>query len=495
MGENWRVELDEYAALDAVALRAYLVQGDVAAPELANAARRALAQVNPELNALTMPTFDPELDADPDGALTGIPILIKDSAPFARGVPFSLGSRSISGAVAPADHPLMRAFRAAGLVTVGQTTAPEWSLSFATESLRYGVTRNPWAPARGVGGSSGGAAALVAAGAVPLAHASDGAGSIRIPASCCGVVGLKPSRGRTGASTPALRLPGSPGAPTVGVSLGVDFAVTRTVRDTALLLDLVTVPGFNAAMVAGMATGTPGAGASPAAARSRPLHVAVTTTAWSGVAVDPEVAAATTAVAEMLEWIGHRVTERSPALSSEDIRDAATLGFLAAGQQILAAPVQPRRDLLEIVSRRVLDATLALGRSDAEAAVAAQTRITRMVNEFFASVDILVTPTLAQLPPPHGTLDYNRPRDRGGAPLQQVRSWIDEMFELGPFTAAFNIAGNPAVSLPLGHSVHGVPIGVQLVAGYGRDELLLAVAADLEQAMPWRSRQPPIFAG
>ncbi|WP_106209681.1 amidase [Glaciihabitans tibetensis] len=471
------MELDEYASLDATALRECLVQGDVAAPELADTARRALARVNDALNALTIPPLDPALDANPNGRLGSVPFLLKDSAPFARGLPFSLGSRSISGAAAAADHPLMRKFRDCGLAAVGQTTAPEWSLSFATESLRYGVTRNPWALERSVGGSSGGAAALVAAGAVPLAHASDGAGSIRIPASCCGVVGMKPSRGRTTPSNPALRLPGSSGPPTAGAALGVDFAVTRTVRDTALLLELVTEPGFP----------------TPAPAGTSPLRVAVTTASWSGAAINSEVAAAVTAAAEMLEWIGHRVTASSPTLDADDIRDGAALGFLAAGQQILAAPVQPRRDLLETVSRSVLDATLALSRPQAEASLAAQARVTRAVQGFFAHTDILVTPTLAQLPPPHGTLDYNRPRDRGGPPLQQVQSWIDEMFEFGPFTAAFNIAGNPAISLPLGHSVHGVPIGVQLVAAWGRDELLLDVAADLERAMPWKNRLPPIF--
>jgi amidase len=462
-----------------------LLQGDVVPSELIDAARRALAQVNPELNALTAPPFDPPLDADPTGPLAGIPMLIKDSAPFARGIPFSLGSRSLSGAIASADHPLMAKFRSVGLVAVGQTTAPEWSLSFSTESLRYGATRNPWALHRGVGGSSGGAAALVAAGAVPIAHASDGAGSIRIPAACCGVVGLKPTRGRTLPRSAAIRLPGTsvadgtPGAGAgAGASLAVEFAVTRTVRDTALLLDLLTEPDFR-----GPSTPT------------GPLRVSLSTSAWSGVAIDPEVIAATRAVGEMLEWIGHRVSPGSPVCAADDITDGAMLGFLAAGQQILAAAVRPQPRLLETVSRSLISATLTLDKVEAKRAVDAQVRLTRAVNAFFHHTDILITPTLALLPPVHGTLDYNTPRERSTTPMQQVRLWMDEMFEFGPFTALFNITGNPAVSLPLGQSVHGVPIGVQLVAGQGQDDLLLAVAAELEQAMPWRDRQPPIFAG
>jgi amidase len=482
-----------------VALRELLVQGDVAPHELRDTARRALEKVNPDLGALTAEPFDPALDADPAGALAGVPLVIKDSAPFARGVPFTLGSRSIVGARAAEDHPFMRKIRRAGLVTIGQSTTPEWSFNFATESLRYGVTRNPWNVRRGAGGSSGGAAALVASGAVALAHGSDGAGSIRIPASCCGVVGLKPSRGRTTSSPAALSIPTPSGTHCAGESLAVDFALTRTVRDSARLLELMTEPAF------GTRTDSQRHGpasylyrhtdAGPALTSDRPLRVALSTSAWSGVAVNPEVAAAVIATGEMLEWIGHRVTPGGPTLVADDVTSAVTLGFLSAGQKILAAPVQPRRDLLETVSRSVLDATRALTGDETRRAVSAQMRLTRGVDAWFDTADLLVTPTLAQLPPDHGTLNYDAPRDRSGSPLDQVRAWANELFEVGPFTALFNVTGHPAISLPLGHSALGLPIGVQLVAGYGQDELLLAIAADLERAMPWHRRVPPIFAG
>ncbi len=193
------------------------------AAEVEQVARLALERADADLNALTRPLFDPSLAHEPDGPLGGIPFVIKDSGPFAQGVPFTLGSRSINGAYAVVDHDLMARFRAAGLAALGQSTAPEFGLSFATESVRYGPTRNPWDLERGVGGSSGGAAALVAAGAVPLAHANDAGGSIRVPASSCGLVGLKPSLGRT---------PCGPLSGEAAFGQLVEFAVTRTVRDT-----------------------------------------------------------------------------------------------------------------------------------------------------------------------------------------------------------------------------------------------------------------------
>lgn len=210
-----------------------MLRGELTADEVVECARAAVESVNPDLNALTSPLLDEPQEYDADGCLAGVPLLIKDSSPFARGMPFCLGSRAIRGAVATQDHQLMTGFRSAGLATLGQTTAPELSLSFATESRRYGVTRNPWALDRGVGGSSGGAAALVAAGAVPLAHGNDGAGSLRIPAASCGVIGLKPSRGRT-PRTAALSAPAQEPA--------VEFAVTKSVRDTAHLLEPLPCP-------------------------------------------------------------------------------------------------------------------------------------------------------------------------------------------------------------------------------------------------------------
>ena len=183
------MELHEYTSYDAIGLRDLLRAREVAAPEIEAVAREALSAADAELNALALPLFSPALDHTADGPLAGVPFLIKDSGPMADGVPFFVGSRSVRRAVAAQDSDVMKRFRAAGLVTLGLTTVPELAISFATESVKHGPTRNPWDPERGVGGSSGGAAALVAAGAVPVAHGNDGAGSIRVPASCCGLVG------------------------------------------------------------------------------------------------------------------------------------------------------------------------------------------------------------------------------------------------------------------------------------------------------------------
>ena len=473
LGEATAVELDEYASLDAVGLLALIRSGEVTVAEVETVAREAVERVNTDLNALTLPLFEPALEHAPDGPLAGVPFVVKDSGPFARGVPFALGSRSIQGAVALQDHDLMTRFRAAGLVTLGQTTAPELGLSFATEPVRYGPTRNPWALDRGVGGSSGGAAALVAAGAVPLAHGNDGGGSLRIPASCCGLVGLKPSRGRT---------PCGPYVGEAGFGLVVEFGLTRTVRDVAALLDAVAGPNPGDKY-----TAPPPARpyAQEVGADPGRLRIALTTAAWSGTAVDPQVAAVTVTAGKLLEWLGHNVCEARPEIDPEAVVEAAMLGAFGTGAAALMAPRQPDRSQLEAVSRRVLAETGAATALDVMTAVDAQHRVTRPVGLFFGRYDLLVTPTLAQLPAPHGTLDYDNPE-------HTVRSWLRRLFEYGPFTAPFNISGHPAVSLPLGQSREGLPIGVQLVAGFGREDVLLRVAAQLEEAAPWRERRPPL---
>jgi len=388
----------------------------------------------------------------------------------------------------------MTRFRRAGLVALGQSTAPEFGLSFATESVRHGATRNPWAPERGVGGSSGGSAALVAAGAVPVAHGNDGGGSLRVPASCCGVVGLKPSRGRT---------PCGPLVGEVGFGLVVEFALSRTVRDTAHLLDAVCSPPSGAPPVgdkyalppptrpyaeevrAGAAGGAAGV-AAVGGERGR-LRVALTTAAWSGVPVDPQVAEVAVNTGKVLELLGHTVVEASPAIDPDAVVEAAMLAAVATGAAVLRAPRRPDPALLEVVSRRVLAETESFTALDVMAALDAQHRVTRPIGLFLGRYDLLLTPTIGQLPAPHGTLDYDNPD-------HTVRSWLRRIFEYGPFTSPFNISGNPAISLPLGHSREGLPIGVQLVAATGREDLLLRVAAQLEQAVPWRDRRPPEYS-
>lgn len=472
------VELREYARYDAVGLRDLIQADQVTAAEIEAVARQALDVADAEVNGLAMPVFRTALDHAADGPFSGVPFLIKDSGPVARGVPFFLGSRSLeAGVVAPHDSDLMTRFRTAGLVTLGLTTMPELGISFSTESVKHGPTRNPWNLERGVGGSSGGAAALVAAGAVPVAHANDSAGSIRIPASCCGLVGLKPSRGRT------------PCGPDLGESvfgLSYDFAVTRTVRDTAHLLDAIQGPGVGDKYTAPLPAGRY---ADLSQVELAPLRVAVTTQAWSGAAVDPEVASVAVRAGLLLQELGHSVVEAKPALDWDAVIQSmvpAEIAFLAGAFRGAPRPPDPAK--LEAVSRQLFEEAKELSVFDLLGAFDAQNRVSRSVGTFFTTYDLLITPTLGQLPAPHGTLQYNDPD-------HTVTSWIRSVFDYGPFTAVFNISGQPAISLPLGYSASGLPIGVQFVARYGQEDLLLRIAGQLERAMPWKDRVPPSFVG
>ncbi|MEZ0076476.1 amidase [Planotetraspora sp. GP83] len=470
------MQLHEYARYDAVGLRDLIRAGEVTAGEVESVARQALSAANAEVNGLALPVFSPALDHSDDGPFTGVPFLIKDHGPVAEGVPFFLGSRSLPGIVPPRDSDLMARFRAAGLATLGLTTVPEMVISFSTESVKHGPTRNPWDLERGVGGSSGGAAALVAAGAVPVAHAGDGAGSIRIPASCCGLVGLKPSRGRVPCG-PDL------GEPMLGMAY--EFALTRTVRDAAHLLDAVQGPG-----VGDKYTAPPPGGryANDVGADPGSLRVAVTTKAWSGAVVDGEVAAAAVQVGRVLEETGHTVTEASPVLDWDAVMQSMVAEAVAIASPLLMAPRQPDPARLEAVSRRLLQVAREYSALDMMAAFGAQNRVTRSVGAFFTEYDLLITPTLGRLPAPHGTLRYDDPG-------HTLTSWLQSIFEYGPFAMVFNISGQPAISLPLGHSDSGLPIGVQIVARYGREDVLFRIAAQLEQAMPWKDRTPGFFLG
>ncbi|MFI6290835.1 amidase [Nonomuraea sp. NPDC050790] len=447
------MEFHEYLEYDAVGLSALIRAGHVTAHEVETVARQALALANESLNALAAPLFPTALRHAAGAPFTGVPFLIKDAGPMAEGIGFHLGSRALGpGVPAGRDSDLMRRFRAAGLATLGLTTMPELGIAFTTEPVRTGPTRNPWNLAHSAGGSSGGAAALVAAGAVPAAHASDGAGSIRVPASCCGLVGLMPTRGRVGCE------------PMFGLSH--DFVLTRTVRDAAHLLDALsgTVPGARFA---------PPAPARPYRSELRAdpvrLRVAVTTEAARGT--DPEVAAATDRAARTLEEQGHHVERDRPPADPEEIVTALVAPQIAFLTGVFAhAPRPPDPALLEAVSRRVFEEGAVLRALDLVAAFEAQERLCRMAGAFFGRYDLLLTPTLARPPVPLGVLRYDDPS-------YSVAGWVRELLEYGPFTALYNITGQPAISLPLGRDSAGLPIGVQAVAPYGREDLLIQVAS------------------
>ncbi len=485
------MNLNEYASHDAVGLAQRVAAGDVTPAELAALARRAIAAVDPEIRAVVehWPAEQADLlgaaaAAATGGALAGAPFLIKDLAVSMRGRRLELGSRLAAGLVADADSWLMSRFRQAGLLTIGRSTTPEMAFSTATESLAQGATRNPWHTGSSAGGSSGGAASAVAAGAVPLAHATDAAGSIRVPAACTGLFGLKPTRGRS-SNGPALD--------EVFAGFGVQLGVSRSVRDSAALLDAIQ----------GEASGEPYRTAAPArsflsevAREPEPLAIGVMVDGWHGERSDPAIAAATWNTVRLLESLGHRVIEMRPALGMS--WDA----FVELNATIWCATLVGWIDGLAAATGRPIDdttlepATLACYRhgqaaraAEFAAALAARNTVTRAVGDWFGQVDVLLTPSLPRMPPAIG--EYG-----AGAASMNGRDWTRHVFAQAPFTPPFNVAGVPAMSVPLEtHPATGMPIGMQFAAAFAREDRLLRLAGQLERARPWAGRRPPVWAG
>jgi len=479
------MHLEDYARLDGLGLAALIRSRQISGAEALACALAATERVNPRINAV-IETFDDALVAGQGaaggadaGPFAGVPFLIKDILVHMAGARSESGSRLCAGAVAEADTALMTHYRRSGLVSFGRTRAPEFGFNVTTEPRFHGAVRNPWDLARMAGGSSGGSAAAVAAGIVPMAHANDGGGSIRIPAACCGLVGLKPTRGRISL------------APDMGEALngfGIEHAVTRTVRDSAALLDACQ----------GAVAGDPYEIAPPVrpyldevAAGPGRLRIAFATQPWSTAPVDPEVADAVRQTAAVLEGLGHHVGEGSPAFDWE-VFMAATTNIWAIWQAawVLGADAGRGiwRDTVERSVCAVVDRGRALSALEFAGSISDMNRIARDVAPFFEGDVILMTPTVALLPQPLGTYDA----DAAG---HTARSWADHIFGFAPFTPLFNATGQPAISLPLAQSRSGLPIGIQLVAPFGREDLLFRLAGQLEQAMPWAGRRPAVFAG
>ena len=479
--------MDELATLDATGQADLVRRGHVTPVDLVDAAITRIESLQPRLNALTTERFDraraeaasPTL---PDGPFRGVPFLLKDLSCTLVGEPAHDGMRALKEADANAagtSH-LARRYQAAGLVILGRTNTPELGIMPTTEPAAYGPTRNPWDPERTSGGSSGGSAAAVASGMVPAAHASDGGGSIRIPASCCGLVGLKTSRGRVsvGPSSGELARP-----------LSVQFAVTRSVRDAAALLDVA----------AGAEPGDPIVPAAPPTPYSsllehtpRPLRVGLMTTLpGDGRAVDAECVAAAENAALLLEAAGHAVDVAHPeALDDPDratpfiaVWNAMAASNLARtgrvlGRELTQADVEPLTWILAEHGRQVDGVAL----MDSLFAMQAYSR--RLEQWWDEGWDLLLTPTLGELPPELGVLSTP----------DQPLAGFSRGATFTPYTPAFNVSGQPAISLPLHQSSAGLPVGVHLVAAAGREDLLLQVAAQLEAAAPWSDRRPALHA-
>lgn len=471
------MDLHEYVEHDATALSERLARGEVSAAELEACAREAIERLNPALNAITEVFDEPDADPGATGPLRGVPFLIKDIALHAAGRKYEMGSRLAQGLVTPHDSHLMERFRAAGLVTLGRTNLPEFGWNITTEPVLRGPTHNPWALDRMPGGSSGGSAAAVAAGIVPLAHANDGAGSIRIPAACCGLVGLKPTRGRI------------PPGPDVGdpiFGFGCEFAVSRSVRDSALLLDAVH----------GAGPGDPYVIAPPAGpyreAIARPprrLRIACTAVPWSGVPVDAEVRAALTATAKLCADLGHAVEEASPPLDDAMWYEAGPRRLYPASVAYWVEEVArlmgrtPGPDNLEACVVRTWEYGRQLSAADILQGLSLTNTICRTVAPFFQQYDLLLTPTNARVPQPLGTYNAN---DAG----LDFESFNRHFFSFSPFTSLFNMTGQPALTLPLARTATDLPIGMQFAGRWGDEATLLAIAAQLEQAAPWPQIAP-----
>ena len=468
----------EYTEYDGLGLAELVRSKEVSPDEVLEAAIGRIEALNPTLNAVVTRVYDEARAAARDGAdglFAGVPFLLKDLGGAQAGVPMSAGSRFFAHAPAPVDAETVRRYKRAGLRILGRTNTPEFGLNASTEPVLFGPTRNPWDTTRSAGGSSGGSAAAVAARMVPLAHASDGGGSIRIPASCCGLFGLKTTRARLSY------------APYAGEGLAgcsVEHVVSRSVRDSAAALDAT----------AGPAVGDPYFAPPPSrpfleevgAAPGR-LRIALATEAFGGSPVDRDCIAAAEAAAALCEELGHYVERAAPAYDVDGLDETYNRVFAinaAANIRLRASALGLTLDPagFERVTWRMIEIA---DRSNAADYVQMLNRlhaISRRIQAFFQTYDVLLTPTLAEPPVPLGVLDMMS---------EDTAAYTARLWRYTPFTYPFNVTGQPAMSVPLAWNDAGLPIGVQFVGRYGDEAGLFRLAGQLEQARPWADRLPP----
>jgi Asp-tRNA(Asn)/Glu-tRNA(Gln) amidotransferase A subunit family amidase len=478
---------DEYQACDALELAARVAGGEITPEELLETALARLEACNPHLNAVVIPMVEQAratLSAGlPKGPFRGVPFLLKDLYQLYAGVRTTNGCRLCEDFVPDIDSELVRRYKDAGLVIFGKTHSPEFGITTTSESRLFGQTRNPWNPEHSTGGSSGGSAAAVAAGIVPAAHASDGGGSIRIPAACCGVFGMKPTRARV------------PLGPEVGEGwsgMSVVHAVTRSVRDSAALLDASQ----------GAAPGDPYWAPPPARpflreveevqqaeqAQTGRLRIALQTESFNGSAVHPDCAAAARDAASLCEELGHVVEERPLQVDVEVVGEASRV-IIGAN---LRASVEDRARALgrELCAEDVEPATWAMVQLAASAEAAEYARALKVIHgagrrvaAFLDDVDLLLSPTMCIPPARLGELSLS---------TGDLMKMLGRLMASTGFTQLFNISGNPAMSVPLHWNAAGLPIGVQFAGRFGDEATLFRLAAELERARPWFERRPPV---
>ena len=474
------MKLDEYSSYDAIGLAELVSKKEVTAQELIDLAHEGITKTNPELNFMVCEIAEPVM-GDVNGSLAGVPFAIKDLVLHAAKIPQTMGSCSLSGDIfsTPYDSEIFKRFKAAGLNTIARTATPEFGFNGTTESVANGPTRNPWDTSRSSGGSSGGTAAAIAAGVFPIGHANDGGGSIRIPAAACGLVGLKPSRGRT---------PLGPDYQLALMGMGHEFAITRTTRDCALLLDQICGPELNSFISL----------AKPVVSYSevikRPmsgLKIAIAPSGFFGEApTHSSISTEVRRVGALLEDMGHHVTDvyRIP-FDSEQFHTANFrfwTSFLASGVYGLAGAlgVEPSADLFETCSLRGAEIGRDLKAIQLEEALLSMSAVSQNMATFFADYDAVILPPFAAPPIKLGTLNQNHPS-------WSAREFYDQLFGHFNTTAPFNMTGQPAIAVPTG-LVDGLPAGVQIAGSNAREDILLNLSIQLEIATQWSDRRPAV---
>jgi len=469
----------DFEQYDALGLAELVKRGKVSPTELLEAAIERVEARNGAVNAVTMKLYDygrkAIADGLPDGPFTGVPFLLKDLTASLAGVKMTRGSKFFADTPPPtADSEHVKRLKKAGLVIFGRTNTCELGLSLTCEPQLYGPTKSPWDVTRISGGSSGGAAASVGARMLPMAHGSDGFGSIRVPAACCGIVGLKPTRGRNTL------------APITGEGLGgcsTEHALTLTVRDTAALLDVTAGAGPGDPYVA---PPPPRPFLAEVQAERRPLRIAYTTAAPNGAPVNTEYLKALAETVVLCKDLGHKVQEADPEIDRAAV--VPTFLTLAAANMVVNLASHPtagrpaRRGEVENVTWGTAQKGEKITAADYVRATQTMHRLGRQMAAFHAGYDVLLTPGLGTLPPKLGWIDMM---------LEDVDEYWRRVFTFSPFTVWFNLTGQPALMLPLGRTTSGFPIAVQLAGRYGEEGTILSLGAQLEKARPWFDKKPP----
>jgi amidase len=491
----------DYEQYDGLGLAELVRKKEVKPSELVEAAINRIEKLNPQLNAVIHKTYDQAREAAegelPNGAFRGIPFLLKDLMAVYAGAPLRSGSRFYQGFVPDSDNEIVRRYKAAGLIVVGKTNTPEFGLMPVTEPELFGPSNNPWDLTRTPGGSSGGSAAAVAARLVPLAHGNDGGGSIRIPASCCGLFGLKPTRGR------------NPLGPYIGEAwhgLACDHVLTRSVRDSAAMLDATAGPDVGAPYYAPPPSRPllDEVGTNPGK-----LRIAFTAKPFLSDFVHEDCTKGLEATVQLCQDLGHQVVEATPQIDGQ----AFVRAFLAMVCGETRAEIEEAEMFLgrKATTRDFEPATWVVGllgkqirASELSRAIRLLQRSARQIGQFFEDYDLLLTPTLAMPPVTTGALQPHGAEafaikllgglNAGGliSTLGGIEAKTDKLFEFIPYTPLFNVTGQPAMSVPLYWNDEGLPIGMHFVGRYADEATLFRLAGQLEQAKPWFDRIPPI---